>query len=91
MKKTIEEITLRLFNEDIEDYLRRVGFIPIGHGIFEDLDGRHQIELKGDGIWCYSQERSSVYGDPYLEMHLNFIPETPILDYLLRRIYFIRN
>jgi hypothetical protein len=89
--KRLEEITLRLYNEDPEDYLKSVGFIPISYYAFEDIDGRHRIELKPDGIYCYSQERSSVYGDPYLEMHLNFIPETPILDYLLRRIHFVRN
>jgi hypothetical protein len=88
--KTLEEITLRIYKEDVEDYLKRVGFIRVAYYAFEDIEGRHRIELKGDGIYCYSQERSSVYGDPYLEMHLNFIPETPILDYLLRQIYFVK-
>ena len=88
--KTIEEITLRIIIEDTEDYLKRRGFVPTKHGEFEDIDGRRLIKLKGDGIYCYSIDRGSVYGEPYLEMHLNFIPETPILDYLMRRIYFIK-
>jgi hypothetical protein len=87
----IEEITIRIINEDVDEYLKRNGFIPVTYDAFEDLEGNQRIELKGDGIYCYSIDRGSVYGDPYLEMHLNFIPETPILDYLLRRIYFIRN
>jgi hypothetical protein len=88
--KRIEELTIRLINEDIDDYLKSIGYFDIGGSIYEDYEGNRQIHLKGDGIYCYSIDRGSVYGDPYLEMHLNFIPETPILDYLLRRIYFIR-
>ncbi len=75
--------------KDPEDYLRDNGFISVGLGIFEDIDGTKRVELKGDRIYCYSLERSSVYGDPYLEAHLNFIPETTILDYILRKIYFV--
>lgn len=85
-----EEITLRIYNENTEDYLKRMGFISSGDYGFEDIDGNQRIELRPDGIYCYSQDRGSAYGDPYLEMHINFIPETPILDYLLRGIYFVR-
>lgn len=83
----IEEITFRINNEDTEDYLKRNGFIPMGIYSFEDIEGTIRIDLKSDGIYCYSLERGSVYGSPLLDMKISFIPETPILDYLLRSTY----
>lgn len=83
----IEEITLRINNEDIEEYLKRNSFVPIGIYSFEDIDGNIRIDLKSDGIYCYSLDRGSVYGSPLLDLKINFVPDTPILDYLLRGTY----
>lgn len=87
--KRIEEVVLRIVTDDVETYLESIGFSERDWGIWVDSLDRHEIHLRGDGIYCYSIDRGSVYGDPYLEMHLNFIPETTILDYLLKRIHFI--
>jgi hypothetical protein len=87
--KKIEEVVLRIVQDDIEDYLKSVGFRETSWGTWTDVLDRKEIHLKADGIYCYSVDRGSVYGDPYLEMHLNFIPQTTILDYLLRGIHFV--
>jgi hypothetical protein len=87
--KRIEEIVFRVVRDDTEDYLTSIGFSEREWGVWVDALDRQEIHLKGDGIYCYSTERGSVYGEPYLEMHLNFKPETVILDYLLRKIHFI--
>jgi hypothetical protein len=88
--KKIEEISFRIVQDDMEDYLTTVGFVERQWGIWVDALDRQEIHLKGNGIYCYSTDRGSVYGDPFLEMHLNFIPEITILDYLLRKIHFIK-
>jgi hypothetical protein len=88
--KRIEEITIKFVKEDIGDYLISKGFFPIKRNHYEDLDCKHLIKLEDDGILCYSQERASVYSDPLLVMQIPFVPDTPILDYLLRGMYFIR-
>lgn len=88
--KKIEEVILRIVCDDLEDYLASVGFTERQWGIWVDALDRQEIHLKGDGIYCYSTDRGSFHGGPYLEMHLNFIPETTILDYLLKKIHFIK-
>jgi len=85
----IEEITIQFVKADIGDYLISKGFFPIKRNHYEDLDGRNTIKVE-DGISCYSEERGSVYSDPLLIMQIPFIPETPILDYLLKGIHFIK-
>jgi len=87
--KKIEEVILRIVTDDIEDYLKSNGYTETQWGIWTDAMERKEIHLKGDGIYCYSVDRGSVYGDPYLEMHINFIPQVTILDYLLKGLYFI--
>lgn len=88
--KRIEEITIRFVTMDMNDYLVSKGFFPIKRNNYEDLEGRHLIVIEDNQIRCYSKERSSVYSaDPLLELHIGFIPDTPILDYLLKGIYFI--
>jgi hypothetical protein len=88
--KKIEEVSFRIVQDDIEDYLTSIGFTERQWGIWVDSLDRQEIHLKGDGIYCYSTDRGSVYGDPLLEMYLNFIPETTILNYLLKKIHFIK-
>lgn len=83
----IEELTIRIVNEDPEEYLKKRGFIPVGIYSFEDLDGTIKIDLKLDGLYAYSLDRGSVYGSPLLELKINFVPDTPILDYLLRKTF----
>jgi len=85
----IEEIVLRIIDEDIDDFLKKRGFFPLGNGIFEDFDGRRRIDIKNGELKCYSIEGSSVYSEPLIVMQLGFIPETPILDYLLRKMSFV--
>ena len=88
--KRIEEITLRIVKDDLDDYLGSIGFIEKEWGIWSDTLERQEIRIKGNVIDCYSTERGSVYGEPFLEMHLNFVPEITILDYLLRKIQFVQ-
>jgi hypothetical protein len=86
--RKIEEITLRLYDEDIDDYLKKIGFVPVGPFIFEDIEGRRRIDLN-HGIICYSIEGSYMFDDPKIIIQLSFTPEIPILNYLLKRAYFI--
>jgi hypothetical protein len=87
--KKIEEITFKVVSDDVEDYLKSIGFREIKWGVWVDILERHEIHLKGDGIYCYTSDRGSVYDGPYLEMHINFIPHTTVLNYLLKGIHFI--
>jgi len=86
--RKIEEITLRLYEGDIDDYLKKIGFVPVGPFIFEDIEGRRRIDLNR-GIVCYSIEGSFMYDDPKIIIQLSFLPEIPILNYILQRAYFI--
>ena len=86
--RKIEEITLRLYEGDIDDYLKKIGFVPVGPFIFEDIEGRRRIDLNR-GIVCYSIEGSFMYDDPKIIIQLSFLPEIPILNYILQSAYFI--
>ena len=85
----IETVTIRFVKPDLKDYFISRGFFPIKQGEYEDLEGNRKIKVDGSTITCTTEERSSVYGDPHIDLFISFIPETPILDYLLKGIYFI--
>jgi hypothetical protein len=89
--KNFEEITIRFVSEDVGDYLISKGFFPIKRNHYEDLDGKHLIVIEDETVSCYSKERSSVFSEePKLEMYIGFVPHTPILNHLLKGIYFVR-
>jgi hypothetical protein len=84
-----KEFVIRYIDKDLDEYLVSKGFFPIKRGIFENIDGSCRI-LIDDGIKCISMERSSVYSDELVEFQLSFIPEIPVLEYILKGIYFIK-
>lgn len=81
-KMTTEEVLeyLGFSNENTADYWE-----------YLNEDKNQKIHLKGDGIYAYSVYRGSAYedNDGYLEMHINFIPKSDVLVYLLKKVFYL--
>jgi hypothetical protein len=86
----IKEFVIRFIDVDLDSYLNSKGFFQIKRGIFENLDGSRRIILDDGRIKCVSVEQSFMLGDERVEMEISFVPEIPILEHLLKGIYFIR-
>ena len=86
-KKT--EFVIRYTEKPLDEYLTQKGFFAIKKDMYENLNSTHRIEIK-DGIKFVSYKKGSIYGDSEVEAQLNFIPEIPIIDYILREINFIK-
>lgn len=55
-------------------------------GEYWDRDGNKKVCLKGDGIYAYTLSHAF---EPYLELHLNFIPESKLLSEILKKTFYI--
>jgi hypothetical protein len=86
----IKEFVIRYIDRDFNDYLVSKGFFKVKRGTYENLEGTHRIESRDGDIKCISVERSSVYGEERVELQISFIPDIPVLEYLLKGIYFVR-
>lgn len=85
----ITEFVIRYTNKDLEEYLIQKGFFSIKRGMYENLNSTKRIEVK-DGIKFISYTKSSIYGESETLAQLSFVPEIPIIDYILREINFIK-
>ena len=85
----ITEFVIRYIDKELDEYLIQKGFFAIKRGVYENLNSTHVIEVK-DGIKFVSYNKGSIYGDSTVLAELNFIPEVPIIDYILRQINFIK-
>ena len=85
----ITEFVIRYIDKELDEYLVQKGFFAIKRNMYENLNSTHRIEIK-DGIKFVSYSKGSIYGDSTVEAQLNFIPEVPIIDYILRQINFIK-
>lgn len=86
---SIKEFVIKYIDQDLNDYLLSKGFYQIKRGTYENMEGTQRI-IVDDGIKCVSVERSFVYGEEKIELLISFIPEMPILEHLLKGIYFLR-
>lgn len=86
----IKEFVIRYIDQEFNDYLVSKGFFKVKRGTYENLEGTHRIENFDGEIKCISVERSTIYGEERVELKISFIPDIPVLDYLLKGIYFIR-
>ena len=85
-----KDFVIRYTDKDLDEFLMSKGYFQIKRGVFENMDGSNKIEIKDNEIKCISAELSSVYGEERVELFVSFIPEIPVLEHLLRGIYFIR-
>jgi hypothetical protein len=85
----ITEFVIRYIDKELDEYLIQKGFFAIKRGMYENLNSTHRIEVK-DGIKFVSYVKGSIYGDATVHAELSFIPELPIIDYILREINFIK-
>lgn len=88
-EKQITEFVIRYFNKDVEEYLVHKGFFAIKKGVYENLNSTKRIEIK-TGLKISSFKNGSIYGEEIIEAQLNFIPEIPLLDYILRELNFVK-
>ena len=87
--KQITEFVIRYTDKELDEYLIQKGFFAIKKGMYENLNSTYRIEVN-DGIKFVSYVKGSIYGDAQIHAELNFIPDLPIIDYILREIKFIR-
>ena len=85
----ITEFVIRYTDKKLDDYLVHKGFFAIKKGIYENLNSTSRIEIQ-EGIKFVFYKKGSVYGDPEIQAELNFIPDLPIIDYILKQIKFIK-
>ena len=85
----ITEFVIRYINKDLDEYLVNKGFFAIKKGVYENLNSTRRIEVK-TGLKISSFKNGTIYGEEVIEAQLNFIPEIPILDYILREINFTK-
>lgn len=61
------------------------------YGEYYDEQGNKKVCLKGDGLYAYSVDKGYMCGEPsvYLELRLNFLPDVDMMEYLVRRVFYI--
>ncbi len=85
----ITEFVIRYIDKELDEYLVHKGFFAIKRNMYENLNSTQRIEIK-EGIKFISYKKGSIYGESETEAQLNFVPEVPIIDYILRQINFIK-
>jgi hypothetical protein len=85
----ITEFVIRYTDKELEEYLIQKGFFGIKKGVYENLNSTHVIEVN-EGIKFIYYSNGSIYGNSVSKGELSFIPEIPIIDYILRQINFIK-
>ena len=91
MRKKIPKTTefvIRYTDKKLDEYLIQKGFFAIKKGMYENLNSTYRIEIS-EGIEFIRCNKGSFYEGSEVLAKLSFLPEIPIIDYILREINFI--